>query len=87
MFEGAIFVEADAIICACLITNALAGKMFDESHEFRPLRERDIYLPITPLVGQYLPFGHCASCPSATASLGSAMQESCMCAAAWKGGT
>ncbi|KAJ4334269.1 hypothetical protein N0V95_009215 [Ascochyta clinopodiicola] len=40
VFEGAIFVEADAIICACLITNALAGKMFDESHEFRPLRER-----------------------------------------------
>ncbi|CAN9392231.1 unnamed protein product [Alternaria alternata] len=29
VFEGAIFVEADAIICACLITNALAGKMFD----------------------------------------------------------
>ncbi|RYN19396.1 hypothetical protein AA0119_g10319 [Alternaria tenuissima] len=43
VFEGAIFVEADAIICACLITNALAGKMFDESHEFRPLRERYVF--------------------------------------------
>ncbi|RYN75349.1 hypothetical protein AA0120_g12037 [Alternaria tenuissima] len=43
VLEGAIFVEADAIICACLITNALAGKMFDESHEFRPLRERYVF--------------------------------------------
>jgi hypothetical protein len=42
-YEVSIFVEADAIICACLVTNALAGKMFDESHEFRPLRERYVF--------------------------------------------
>jgi hypothetical protein len=34
----AFYVEVDALICLCLVTNAMAGKLPKEGHVYRPLR-------------------------------------------------
>lgn len=37
--EHSLFLEADAMICVCLISDAMAGRLFRPNHPFRPLRE------------------------------------------------
>ncbi|KAF2676572.1 hypothetical protein K458DRAFT_181739 [Lentithecium fluviatile CBS 122367] len=37
--ENALLLEADAMVCACLVTNAVAGILPDGNHEFRPFMQ------------------------------------------------